>query len=237
MSSSHANWRLVGAVVFDLDDTLYPERQFARGGLAHVGRLLEERFGALRAREELLAALERGPRKGAIDRLLESRGLPPEIAVELVRAYREHEPSLELHVGAREALVELRSRGPLAILTDGPLESQRSKIRALGLRAMVDAIVINDEWGPEHWKPARSGFLRVVAALDAKMDNRRGVFCYVGDNPVKDFLGARESGWLTVELRHSDRLDPRPDAPTPEHEAHAVVESFEQLLGLLQPPG
>ena len=221
------------AVVFDLDDTLFAERQYAESGFRQVGRWLADHHGLATATEELLADLRRGKRKGAFDRLLARHGLPAARVSDLVALYRSHTPSIELRRGMRELLVGLRLTRPVGLLTDGPLESQRRKIEALHLEPLLDAVVINDERGQEHWKPNPSGFELIERLLSGLTGRPATAFCYVGDNPLKDFVAARGLGWVTVELDAEDRLEHRPPVLSPEYEADRVVTGVDELAGFL----
>ena len=221
-------------IVFDLDDTLYAERDYVTSGFRRVGRWLEERHGLAGCAAELLADLERGRRRGAFDRLLARRGLSGNLVPELLAVFRDHRPAIGLRPGMRDLLVGLRGSRPLGVLTDGPLESQRRKIEALGLESLVDAIVVNDELGVGHWKPSTSGFERIEPPLSGLPGRPAAGFCYVGDNPAKDFVAARRRGWLTIELRSDDRLDERPPAPGPAYEPDRMVEGVAELAELLE---
>lgn len=222
------------AIVFDLDDTLFPEREYVESGLRVVGAWLAEKFGIAAATSELLAEFARGERKGAFDRQLRRHGLSPALLPGLVTLYREHSPRIALRPGFSQLVGELRRTRAVGVLTDGPLVSQRRKIDALGLAPLVDAIWINDELGPAHWKPSPSGFERMEGLLAAIHDRIPDGYCYVGDNPGKDFVAARRRKWFTIEFRATDRLDPRPEPPEPEFAAAAEVATVDALAVLLR---
>jgi putative hydrolase of the HAD superfamily len=73
---------------------------------------------------------------------------------------------------------------------------QRSKMAALGLVAWFDPIIYTDDWGREHWKPSVRAFEHALALVDVAP--RQAM--YVGDNPGKDFIGARRLGMATVRV-------------------------------------
>jgi putative hydrolase of the HAD superfamily len=219
------------AVVFDLDDTLFPERQYAESGLTDVGSYLEQICGISGVVETLVGLLREGRRGDIIDAGLARHGLDPALTPSLVERYRSHSPRIALFPETPAALGAVRARCRLGLLTDGPAVSQRLKIQALGLEEAFEAIVINDEHGRATWKPSPAGYRRIMRLLAASdVDGPR--FCYVGDNPVKDFLGARGLGWQTIRVAHRQRLNPV-EPPTEDHEADRVVDSLGAVVKAL----
>ncbi|MGH9119714.1 MAG: HAD family hydrolase, partial [Acidimicrobiales bacterium] len=87
--------------------------------------------------------------------------------------------------------------GAVAVVTDGPLASQRAKARALGLHRWANPLVFTEEHGPDWRKPGPLAFALVEEQLGVP-----GSACtYVADNPAKDFGGPRPRGWRTVRVR------------------------------------
>jgi putative hydrolase of the HAD superfamily len=199
---STRGYRLVG---FDLDDTLYLEREYVRSGFRAVadavGRSAEEReeiFGPLW--EGFLA----GERGTAFDRLLERKSLGRSWSVaELVSLYREHRPAIVLLEGCRQLLADLTRKGVrIAIITDGVAVSQMKKIEALGLAEWASPIILTATLGRDAGKPNPTGFRAVTDKLGIAPKD----CLYVGDNPLKDFRGARDAGWGSARLRMSGQL-------------------------------
>src|SRR3989304_1275528 len=87
-----SRWR---AVVFDLDDTLYPERAYVRGAIRAAARWAAEKLGEepQAVLDELWAMFEAGVRRQTFDRWLERRGRAPEAdRADMIEAYRRHPP-------------------------------------------------------------------------------------------------------------------------------------------------
>lgn len=191
-------------VVFDIDDTLYLERDYARSGFRAVGRHVEEVYGRPGFAEACLRHFESGARGDLFDRALEELGLPrgPNAVGELVDVYRAHAPEIELLPDAREVLSALHGARDLAVISDGPLQSQQRKADALGLSGWASLVVLTDAWGREYWKPNERAF----AAVEAHFGVRGADCVYVADNPEKDFLGPRARGWVTIRVRRSGGL-------------------------------
>lgn len=191
----------LSAVLLDLDDTLYPEREFARGGFRAAAAVLAERLR--RTSSELFELLwkqfESGVRGSIFDSVLAELKVPHDAVLidELIQAYRSHEPQLTLFADAERLLPMIWPRYGLGLLTDGPADVQRRKVKALGLQFRVEAIVYSDDFGREHWKPSPIPYLELLRKLH--VDPSHAV--YVGDNPKKDFIGARRLGLQTVRIR------------------------------------
>jgi putative hydrolase of the HAD superfamily len=216
------------AVLFDLDDTLYCEHDYVRSGFAAVGRRLSAEPGAP-AEDELYRALHsewvaRG-RGRVFDVVVERLGLTVDIE-ELVDVYRDHEPTLVLYPDADRALARLESSTvKLGILTDGVARVQRRKLRALSLDTRVPCIVVTDDFGLDAAKPNPAPYRTALDRLQLEPAD----VVYVGDNPHKDFIGARGLGMPTVRVRRptGDHADTMLD---PAHEADRTISSLDFLL-------
>ena len=81
------------AVVFDLDDTLYPEESFNLSGYRAVGRHVETRCGVSGFGSKCAELHALGVRGDLFERVLKLTGLTLPVA-ELVEVYRNHQPEL-----------------------------------------------------------------------------------------------------------------------------------------------
>ncbi len=186
------------AVVFDLDDTLYPIRRYRMSGFSVVAAHLKRTRDADAAETFtfLVNALDNGLIGHEIDELVRQRDWPADLAPALVEIARAHDPVLLLPADSREALSALRTSWKVGILTNGPRAVQVKKIRALGLETCVDAIVYATEHGSGEGKPDAEPFLAIARQLDVMP--RRTVF--VGDDERCDVGGAAAVGMKTVRL-------------------------------------
>jgi len=186
-------------VVFDLDDTLYLERDFVRGGFRAVGEYLRRRRGVRGFFRAAWRRFTAGERALIFDRVLAEKGVEPApgLVRKLLSIYRAHRPSLRLCADARRFLERPPEGVELAVITDGRLPVQRAKVRALGVDKLVEEIVCTGRWGPRYAKPHPRAF-----RLLERRFRRTGSDCvYIGDNPAKDFPAPRERGWASVRLR------------------------------------
>lgn len=196
-------------VVFDLDDTLYPEIDFVRSGFQHVSRLLEPTLG--RSVAEVMMQRYR-EKQEVLGWLSETFDLPAEFAFErLLHEYRHHHPELTLPDETCRLLDTLAALGvPLGLLTDGRSVSQRNKLAALGLEGRFTDVIISEEFGRAKPDPAN------FRVFEQRHPGRE--FAIIADNTAKDFEVPSRLGWLTICVRsspdsvHAQNLDlePRP---------------------------
>jgi len=209
--------------VFDLDDTLYPELAFAQSGLAVVGEYLTRHYGVPDAANRLLAGLQRGERNTNFNTLLAELGgrAPGDLLQTLVARYREHRPELVLELESAEALRRARGLGAVALITDGPVATQRAKVAALGIESCFDLVVFSGELGL--CKPHPGAF----APVSRRWPQAR--CCYVADNPEKDFLTPNRLGWTTIRVARADAMYQR-NVPGPEFEPSHTVARLSQVF-------
>jgi putative hydrolase of the HAD superfamily len=226
---------LIRGIVFDLDDTLLLERDYVRTGFLHVAEMLDGVEGL--SRDDLFSHLwdmfEQGVRRNTFDRLLETYpSLTHRVrAPELIRAYRTHTASLQLVPGAPELLGELGRKGyRLGLLSDGSLESQRSKVRVLGLEALFEPVVLTDRWSRAFWKPHPRGYEYIAEAWQLLPDQ----LVYIGDNPKKDFITPRRLGWHTIRVRMPGQLRCAQEATSLDGAADAEVDALPAVMEMLE---
>jgi putative hydrolase of the HAD superfamily len=222
----------ISVLIFDLDDTLYPELDYVRSGFKAVAEGLQHRLGlaAGATLAELEEAFLEDPSPGVFDRWLERHRLDPGGMLDyMVSTYRLHHPRLQLFADARWALTDLRLTHRLALLTDGRPNAQRNKLRALGIEGCFERILITDDLGAACRKPGTLGFELLLADLG---EAAQGAM-YIGDNPAKDFLGPRRLGMTTVRVRRPCGLYRDLEAATPEHAPDVEVDSLFPLALLL----
>ena len=193
------------AVIFDLDDTLYPREAFVRSGLSAVARYAERRFGI--GAEQALRTMLRSIGTGLeFQALLMGFNLPEDLMPALLDVFRTHDPALCPYEDARPALDRLRREGwALAILTNGLPAVQARKVNALALAPLVDTVVYAEEHAAIG-KPHPAVYHRVLQELDLPA----GRCVMVGDDVECDIKGARAAGMRTIKMmRHdSGRLCP-----------------------------
>lgn len=186
----------IRGIIFDLDDTLYPQISYKRSGFDVVSAWMESRFNLKQSfiKSELEDILtQHGPSYPYMfDRLVERLGLDNGFVAQIVRVFIEHEPRICCYDGVIPMLSRLRNHFRLGILTDGRLAVQEKKIIALGLINQVEEILCSDMMKLE--KPANELF----EWFESRFQLAGETLLYVGDNPQKDFYGANIRRWCTV---------------------------------------
>lgn len=191
------------AVIFDLDDTLYPQLQHVHSGFAAVATYVDRHFDV--PAKDVYATLrflrEADCRGHEFQTLCQMYRLDAAVVSDLVREYQAHRPQLWLSHGALTAIATLRDAGwRTALLTNGDPSVQAKKVRALGLTELVDHVVYASEYAPGG-KPAREPFVEVLRRLQVAPHEA----VMVGDDPVNDVDGARAAGLRTIFLARPGR--------------------------------
>jgi putative hydrolase of the HAD superfamily len=219
------------AIVFDLDDTLYPERDFVHSGFRAAAAWAETHVGVPRnqAFEDFFRlSAEENQRGNTFDRWLAGHGFHAGHARHLIDAYRQHEPDIRLFPEVPGLLHRFEQESALGLVSDGYLDVQQRKFAALGLGGWFQAVVFSDQWGRKFWKPHPRPFECILERLGVAA----GSAVYVADNPAKDFAGARRVGMATVRVRFGGIYDKLAPA-SPGQAADREVDNFADLEALL----
>jgi putative hydrolase of the HAD superfamily len=221
------------AIIFDLDDTLYSERDFVLSGFravadwAAVNLGIDENHG----KPTLLDLYCQGVRNNTFNQWLKIHDVDrPEFIPVLLDIYREHLPNITPFEESIELLKNLIPSYKIGLVSDGYLEVQQRKWKALGLDIFFDAVVFSDSLGRENWKPSTAPFKLVLEQLNVAPE----FSVYIGDNPRKDFLGARQLGMSTIWLKRVDSeygdLQPQSLDYCPD----LTIDSLTQVLGSIE---
>lgn len=198
--------------IFDLDDTLFPERHFVESGFRAVAVDLQKLFGwpVEVSIEHMLSTLDDEGRGAVFNRLLDARGvLNAKYIRHCVNSYRHHRPEIELAPGARQLLNSLSVRPYL--VTDGHKIVQNNKVKALGIESIFNHIYITHRYGICHAKPSIYCFELIRKRERCEWSD----MFYVADNPAKDFVNLNPLGVHTIRVA------------TGEHAAVVAKEGFD----------
>ena len=229
---------LPSCVLLDLDNTLYAYEPAHQAGLL-AAQLAAEQTLKIKPRdfynavEDARAELKRrlGPTASSHHRLLyfqraiELCGLASQVAsaLQFTNAYwTGFLKASELFPEVHEFLDDLRLLGvPVIILTDLTAEIQFRKFLYWRLDRQIDWIVTSEEAGADKPDP------RMFRLALAKLGGIEGTVWMIGDNPVADIRGAKESiGAVTFQVLASGiaKCD----------EADHHIENFAQLRAHLR---
>ena len=178
-------------LVLDLDDTLYREHDYQTSGLKYVEEQVQELYG-VNLRGKLLELRDQGVHDIFLE-LTYLLNIPASIKDSFLMMYRYHKPDIALTFGVGKFIESaLHNFGKVVILTDGRSVSQRLKLESLGLLKIP--VFISEEWNST--KPDNKRFVAIME----KYTNCSN-FCYVADNPSKDFIAPNALDWTSICLK------------------------------------
>lgn len=221
--------RRLRCVVFDMDDTLYLERDYVRSGFLHAGTLVEKRFGLKGFSDAAWELFLEGKRGNIFDLAFNRIGIQVSESVvkTLVDVYRNHIPAISLAEDAAWCLDRLNLNYDLALISDGPIVSQTNKAEALELDRWINLMIFTDKWGAAFYKPHPRAFLTVQSEIGADPNE----CMYVADNPGKDFTAPNKLGWTTVRVRRECGL--HSDIISHEYQPTYEVQSLTNLVDIV----
>lgn len=219
------------SILFDLDETLYPYVQFVFGGFRNAARWAARELGV----DERLfyhSCIKEWQRQGnsgrIFDRVLAGLGLPETALPRLVEAFRSQEPRLRLYPDAQNFIAAMQGKACLGVVTDGLAAVQKHKIKALNISRHFKSIIYSDEFGSEYLKPSTIPYLAALQQLGSPPPEKT---VYIGDNPYKDFAGAKKLGLYTIRLLRGQFRHAQVPAW---QDAHAACTSFDEILRRLK---
>lgn len=229
------------AILFDTDNTLYPYNpaheaatKAVREKVIRTFSIEPAQFDAAfsQARKEIKNRLQHTASSHSrllyLQRMLEIIGLGSQVllALDFEQTYwRTFLSNAILFDEVKEMLDDVRLAGiPTAIVTDLTSQIQFRKIVYFGLDHYFDYIITSEEAGYD--KPHPAPF---QIALE-KMQPKGSCIWMVGDNPVNDIQGGRESiGAITLQKVH-EGVEIGTGATQPD----AVIKDFSELRHLLR---
>ncbi len=215
------------AIFFDLDETLLDTSGCRPPAVEASFRVAAQKYPQLsleawrKASEEVKAEMHdlwlNSPNSGAellregSYRILKKLGIDDkEFAMYVSQAYyRTWVSHLKLFPEVHEVLAALRGQFRLGIISNGPSDLQRYKLKLFDLEREFDPIVISGEVGVA--KPDPAIFRRALEL--AKVSPSEAL--YVGDSPTYDIAGAKSVGMQIVWVNRNglpiNNLEIKPD--------------------------
>lgn len=220
----------VKLIIFDMDDTLYPEKEFVYSGYKAVSRFVLDNYG-LFIEDELKRRFDDGQRGDLFSVVLNSFGLnlSESKIKELVSVYREHIPVIRPYSDV-SLISKFKAAGyKLGLISDGWASVQKNKWSSLGLNGFFDYVLFTDDLGREFWKPHPKAFEKMVDMAGVTFEES----VYVADNPVKDFEAPNKLGMHSLRVvryggEHS-KLKPSKNSKKSSYEIKSINELNELL--------
>lgn len=232
--------RLPDAILFDTDNTLYAYDPAHKAAQTAVRRKVAKTFSISEddfdkafneARSQVKLRLKETASSHSrllyLQRMLEIMGLGSQVllALDFEQTYwRTFLSKAVLFENVKELLDDIRLLGiPTAIVTDLNAQIQFRKIVYFGLDQYFDYIVTSEEAGSD--KPHEAPFKIAIEKMSPKGD----CIWMIGDNPVNDISGARQS----INAVTLQKIHPGVERGLGEHQADAIFEEFSSLRKLL----
>lgn len=214
---------MLRAVGFDLDGTLFDDRQYARAGLEAAGARVAQATGTDLTAALLTAYFDRGIREGTFDVVLDEHDLPSSLVPDMVEAYHDNDAVLTPYPATVSTLSALADSYRLGLLTGGT--NGREKLTRLGLADRFDAVVTTAD--RDCSKRESDPFVELAEELGVAADG----MAYVGDRPELDSRVPNRLGMYTIRVRTGQWpiTDPAKDA-----RPDVVVDSIGDVPDALQ---
>ena len=213
-------------LVFDLDDTLYPEITIVKSGLKEVSLFLNSKFGIEKesAYSQMYKYLRMHGRGNVFNNILKTHNIYTKKNLnKCISVYRKHNPQINLYNDAKKCIKRFKNYKKY-IVTDGNTLVQRNKIKSLDLHESFEKIIPTYQYGISFSKPSVNCFKMILRYENAKPEN----MIYIGDNPYKDFVNLKKIGVKTIRILRGSFKDTFLDDA---YEAHY---SFKNLNGVTQ---
>lgn len=188
---------MIKVVLFDLDDTLYNERDFVYSGFMEVAKYINKKykFNLDEIYKKIIEIFHKEGRGKIFNILCEIYSIEEDIE-QLVQVYRETQPDITLYKDTRDTLDKLKHSYKLGIITDGKNTVQWNKIKALDVAKYIDKIIVTDDHGKDYWKPSEKPYIEMLEYFGGNPSE----FVYIGDNPHKDFISCKKLGVHTIRI-------------------------------------
>ena len=222
---------MIKLVIFDLDDTLYPEIEFVMSSFRTVAKVISQDFGfdTDKIYILLIKAFEEN-RKFVLNRVLEYLKIYNEDYLNrLVSIYRTHKPEIHLYKDAEEMLPYLKEHFLLGLITDGFPTTQKLKVQALNIERYFNSIIYTGEKGENYSKPSISPFIDMLNKFHIQPNEA----IYIGDNIEKDFKGPKDLGMISIRILRENGIYRDSIAPRKDFEPDYTVSSLFDLGDLL----
>lgn len=198
----------VKAVIFDLDDTLYPQKEYSRQCLLATSDYISGLSGVdvKLIKKTLNEILDKNgiEYKYAFNDLFTAIGFDgvPHLK-KILELFGACQPKLQLFDNVFEVLTSLKDAYRLALLTDGYEKVQHFKVRELGLNNFFEEILVTFTLGEENRKPSVMPYQIMLEKLGLEPFE----CVYVGNDPNRDFLACKKIGMKSLRINQGDYKD------------------------------
>lgn len=189
----------VRAVIFDIDDTLYLEKDYIYDGFSYLSNYLQGK-GIPATVDDFMQFFTTNASDAIANYLQSLHVYSKELHSTLLQMYRERIPNIKAIPGVEALLQYLHQKNiPLGIISDGTPMAQNNKLLGLNVRHYFDFVVFSDALGGPHCrKPCDVGFRYIQKQMQIPFPN----LLYIGDNADKDFYPVEHLGMQGIQYRN-----------------------------------
>jgi len=218
-------------IIFDMDDTLFLERDYVKSGFRAVSLAIEDNYSINSeiTFQKFWEMFLNGFRGDIFDRFLNDNKELKISVIDLINIYRFHAPRINPVDGISDLLRTLRVDRNIGLISDGYLKVQQSKLQSLKLGNYFDEIIFTDEIGKEFWKPSPLPYQEIMNRFQSKPSD----CVYIGDNPQKDFISPNKMGMFSVRIRNKHGIYADLEPESLKFAATATVSNVNELKDLL----
>ena len=185
-------------LIFDLDDTLYPEIEYVKSGFLAVSKYLSKAHNIKSnlIYDEMFLHLTSEGRGLIFNKVLAKLNIYSVKEVKkCISVYRNHNPNIKIYKEA-DACLNRFNEYRKYIITDGNVFVQRKKINSLNIKHRFVKTLPTYQYGLNYSKPSILCFKKIVKWEDCEFSD----IVYIGDNPNKDFVNIKKEGIHTVRV-------------------------------------
>lgn len=216
-------------IIFDLDDTLYEEKQFVFSGYLEVAKWISQ-FSNTNYKiifDFMVSDFYNNGRGLVFDNALNQFYVKNKKNIKkCLSIYRLHKPNIKLDKNIKTLLKYLALSNELYIVTDGNKIVQNNKIKSLNLDQYVKKAFITYRYGLKSSKPSLNCFEMIRKIENSKWNS----LVYIGDNPNKDFVNLNKVGAITIRVLQGDYAKTK---ATSEYDAKYKINNLTELKALL----
>jgi len=214
-------------LLFDLDDTLYPEKQYIFQGFWAVAQFLQSKYelSGVKIYLEFVSIFREGSNK-VFDNFLYGENIT-ENSLKLVNIYRNAKRKLSLYPDVLRSLKSLRDFGnKLVLVTNGRSEIQKEKIKILKIEKYFDDVFVLDDFGKEYWKPSVLIFNKIYNEYKGNLID----YLFIG-NGQEDLEFSRHT---KIKFIFVDRKDSVKKADIRNEQGVCIVKNLEEIIKVIE---
>jgi|LakMenE18May11ns_1017448.scaffolds.fasta_scaffold9681382_2 putative hydrolase of the HAD superfamily len=216
-------------LIFDLDDTIYNEKEFIFNGYKAVANFFYKKIKIYKKKyifEYLKYQYLLKGREKIFDKFLMKFGIFNKKNLNLcIKLYRYNNFKLFFKTSFKKIFKKYNKK--IYLVTDGNWLVQKNKVRNLKINNFFKKIFYTGFYGPRYFKPSLMCFIKIKELEGCNWSD----LLYIGDNPFKDFVLIKQKGIKTVRVLNGRYKNVKVDR---KYDAEYSIKSINELIPLLK---